>query len=83
MAKATEKSAEQPKPLAANAAQTLETSPSPDPVAAREQIELRAYEIYLQRGCLDGLDVQDWLQAESELIAEGENAAARAKAAGV
>ena len=33
-------------------------------------IALRAYEIYEARGCADGFDEQDWLQAESEIIAE-------------
>jgi Protein of unknown function (DUF2934) len=36
--------------------------------SAREQeIRIRAYEIYLQRGGQPGHDVEDWLQAESEL----------------
>jgi hypothetical protein len=30
-------------------------------------IRLRAYEIYLERGGVDGLDENDWLQAEKEL----------------
>jgi hypothetical protein len=34
-----------------------------------EQIALRAYEIYLERGKTDGNDVDDWLQAECELRA--------------
>jgi hypothetical protein len=33
-----------------------------------EQIELRAYELYLERGCEDGSDLVDWLAAERELI---------------
>jgi hypothetical protein len=32
-----------------------------------EQLRRRAYEIYEQRGRDDGHDVEDWLQAESEL----------------
>jgi hypothetical protein len=35
----------------------------------REQIERRAYEIYLRRGGLDGSDVADWSMAEEELKA--------------
>jgi hypothetical protein len=36
--------------------------------AAREdEIRLRAYEIYLQRGAEPGREVDDWLQAEREL----------------
>ena len=46
----------------------------------REQIEQRAYDLYLGRGCADGFDVQDWLQAESELLAESEQNTPRAKA---
>jgi hypothetical protein len=33
----------------------------------REQIAARAYELYLQRGCEHGHDVEDWLNAEKEL----------------
>jgi hypothetical protein len=36
----------------------------------REQIEKRAYEIYLQRGGVDGTDTEDWLIAERELLGE-------------
>lgn len=38
-----------------------------------EEIRKRAYEIYLQRGCAHGYDLDDWLRAERELneIAEG------------
>lgn len=32
-----------------------------------EQIRLRAYEIYVERGRADGLDREDWFQAEKEL----------------
>jgi hypothetical protein len=30
-------------------------------------IQLRAYEIWLSRGCAHGQDVEDWLQAEKEV----------------
>lgn len=33
----------------------------------REQIEVRAYEIYENRGRQDGRDIEDWLAAENEL----------------
>lgn len=49
-------------------------------VPTRDQIEVRAYEIYLQRGGSDGNDVQDWLQAESELLAEAEKNSPQARA---
>lgn len=43
-----------------------------------EAIRRRAFDIYQQRGMSDGLDVEDWLQAEAELV-ESE----RSKAASV
>lgn len=33
-----------------------------------EQIAARAYEIFLLRGAAPGSDVDDWLQAEKELV---------------
>lgn len=38
-----------------------------------EQIQVRAYEIYVQRGRTDGLDLDDWLQAENELKTSSQN----------
>ena len=32
------------------------------------EIRTRAYEIYLQRGTQPGYELEDWLQAERELI---------------
>ena len=32
-----------------------------------ELISKRAYELYVRRGCKDGFDVDDWLQAEREI----------------
>jgi hypothetical protein len=34
-----------------------------------EAIQLRAYEIYVERGGVHGFDTDDWLQAELELSA--------------
>jgi hypothetical protein len=33
-----------------------------------QQIQLRAYELYEQRGREDGHDLEDWLQAETEIV---------------
>ena len=38
----------------------------------REEIELRAYEIYIQRGCEDGHDLEDWAEAERQLTSSSE-----------
>ncbi|HEV7511784.1 MAG TPA: DUF2934 domain-containing protein [Candidatus Acidoferrum sp.] len=32
-----------------------------------EEIQSRAYQIYMERGGADGNDLEDWLQAEQEL----------------
>jgi Protein of unknown function (DUF2934) len=34
----------------------------------REAIRLRAYQIYEQRGMVGGSEIEDWLQAEAELL---------------
>lgn len=39
------------------------------PAAAYDDIALRAYHIYLERGCTPGDPMQDWLQAQEELQA--------------
>jgi hypothetical protein len=36
-------------------------------IPSHEQIELRAYEIFLERGGQDGHDLEDWVAAEREL----------------
>ncbi len=33
-----------------------------------KEIQLRAFELYLEGGCLQGRDFDDWLQAERELL---------------
>jgi len=41
-------------------------------VPSLEEIELRAYEIYLKRGDADGVALEDWLAAEKELSASSQ-----------
>ncbi|HUB79005.1 MAG TPA: DUF2934 domain-containing protein [Bryobacteraceae bacterium] len=41
--------------------------PAQSVIPREEQIRQRAYEIYLQRGELPGSEIEDWLQAESEV----------------
>jgi hypothetical protein len=43
-----------------------------------EQIEKRAYQLYLDRGAEDGHSLEDWLVAESELIEVPEESATAA-----
>jgi hypothetical protein len=42
-----------------------------DQAPSHEQIRLRAYEIYLERGGFPGNELDDWLQAEHELERAG------------
>jgi hypothetical protein len=37
-----------------------------------QKIRLRAYELYEKRGKLDGYDMEDWLQAEAEIVGRTE-----------
>ena len=47
----------------------------------QEEIELRAYQIYFERGGAHGHDVDDWLEAERELYEKYANTGRMAKAA--
>jgi len=42
--------------------------PSGVRLPTHEEIAARAYQIYLERGCQHGHDLDDWLQAEYELL---------------
>jgi len=53
--------------------ETLASSEVPNDVL--EQIALRAYELYVWRGREDGHDLDDWLQAEAEIMGEAAKAA--------
>ncbi len=66
--KTARKTASGSKPRATKAAAPRKSKSA---VAARptaDQIRDRAYYIFLERGCTHGNDMQDWLQAERELI---------------
>lgn len=44
-----------------------------------KEIELRAYHIYLERGCTPGDPMQDWLRAEQELLGSGKKSSRKSK----
>ena len=71
MSKPTEKPS-----LARSESLTAEAHPT------REEIDLRAYQIYIERGGADGHDVDDWLEAERELFEKYANIGRLAKGAG-
>jgi hypothetical protein len=37
---------------------------------SKDNIAHRAYELYTQRGCEPGKDIEDWVRAEKELASE-------------
>ncbi len=41
------------------------------------EISARAFELYLQRGSVPGYELDDWLQAEAELVSQAVNAGGR------
>jgi hypothetical protein len=47
-----------------------------------EEIGLRAYQIYVERGGADGHDVDDWVQAERELFGKYQRTEPMVKKAG-
>lgn len=59
------------KPAAPDSRPTQHAVPPYEP--AFEEIRVRAYETYIQRGRIDGFDLEDWLRAEKELKENGNN----------
>lgn len=37
------------------------------------RIAARAHELYVQRGCLDGYHLHDWLEAEQEILGQAQD----------
>jgi len=64
-------------PFPENRGQTAESHPT------HEEIALRAYQIYAERGGAHGQDLGDWLQAERELVAKYGETSLKAKTAAV
>jgi DUF2934 family protein len=52
------------------------TIPISDRTQLERQIRLRAYAIYESRGREDGHDLDDWLQAEAEILGRQKRASA-------
>ncbi|MFY9906427.1 MAG: DUF2934 domain-containing protein [Terriglobales bacterium] len=42
--------------------------PLKTPTDIQEQVRRRAYELYEERGKVDGFEVEDWLHAEAEFM---------------
>lgn len=50
------------KPVAAKASSRYEPT--------QEEIQVRAFEIFVSEGCREGMDLENWLRAERELRAQ-------------
>jgi hypothetical protein len=69
-----------PRAVAAKKKSFLVKSTAPRVVSPlHEEIADRAYQIYLQRGSIHGWDLDDWLQAERELLKESKKKPGRPK----
>ena len=42
--------------------------PQPEKLSSKEQIRLRAHQLYVQRGSQPGSELEDWLRAEAEIL---------------
>jgi hypothetical protein len=47
-----------------------DSKPHPAEPVLVEQIRFRAYELFVERGRLDGFDQEDWARAEAEILAK-------------
>jgi hypothetical protein len=56
-----------PVALASELARSEIAAGQPAVVPSPEEVRRRAYEIYIGRGCTNGCDVDDWLEAERQL----------------
>lgn len=48
--------------------QARKVHPQPVPADLEEQVRERAYQLYQERGETPGFEVDDWLQAETEIL---------------
>jgi len=52
---------------------TRAKAPDIEMLSIEERIERRAYELYVQRGNQSGSELDDWLQAEQEILRNHED----------
>lgn len=50
------------------ASKVRSTQPVPEALPVEEQVRRRAYDLYLRRGGHSGFELDDWLQAEQEIV---------------
>jgi hypothetical protein len=68
------KTSKAPAPVAKPVPAAVKASPAKEPAKAKapyeptqEEIQTRAFQIYLSEGCKEGNDLEYWLRAEKEL----------------
>lgn len=61
-----------PTPMSRNVSIQVSKRIRSDNVPHRDEIAVRAYELYKKRGAVHGHDVEDWCEAEVQLIRERE-----------
>jgi hypothetical protein len=67
-AKTTKAPAAQPVPAAVKASPAKEPAKAKAPYEpTQEEIQTRAFQLYLSEGCKEGNDLEYWLRAEKEL----------------
>lgn len=59
-------------------ASTMTAKPAMNRIPDEDRIRQKAYDLYLQRGCLGGYELDDWLKAEEEIVRQGEQPVAKA-----
>jgi len=60
-------------------AQAGKKSAKPKSQPTHEEIALRAYHIFLERGCTPGNEQEDWLRAEQELTQQSKKPSRKSK----
>ncbi len=58
--------------------ETKQSSANPVDIGVQDIIRQRAYELYEERGRGDGSELQDWVEAETEVLRSGDMAKAAA-----
>jgi len=66
-------------PRMKSAAPGTKSVAKPKPQPTHDEIALRAYQIYVERGCTPGDPMQDWLRAEQELLAASKKPGRKSK----
>jgi hypothetical protein len=62
-------------------ARALKTPPMKPSTPTHDEISARAYQIFVERGCPEGRDLEHWLEAEKQLSAASQPSTPQPQAA--